>query len=290
MFHLVRLIAALGLLLLGAIAAADDLVAVPPLQARVTDLTGTISRDQAVSIDAALAQFERERGSQIAILLVPTTQPETIEAYSIRVAEAWRLGRKGIDDGILILVAKNDRKLRIEVGRGLEGVVPDAVAKRIVAEVIGPRFKEGDFHGGLQAGITRLQAVVGGESLPPPAAKAQARTSRHLDGGYLAGIFIAVLIGGMLSALIGRLGASSLVGGAFGIFVLIVTGSAMLALGVAILIFIFILALTSSRSSGWSSGDGGGGGFSGGWSSGSSDGGFTGGGGDFGGGGASGDW
>ena len=295
MAHAVRLVAALGLLffLASAAGAADDLVAVPPLAARVTDLTGTLSDEQRASLEADLALFERSRGSQIAILLVPSTKPETIEAYSILVAEAWKLGRKGIDDGILILVAMNDRKLRIEVGRGLEGAVPDAVAKRIVAEVIGPRFKEGDFFGGLQAGVAKLQSVIGGEALPSPKGDRRsgvATLPTGLEGRYLVGMFIAVIVGSMLSKLYGRLAGSASTGGVFGFLVWLGTSLPMIALGAGLIVFILILFLTLPRSSGWSSGDGGGGAFSRGWSGGGSDEGFSGGGGDFGGGGASGDW
>lgn len=287
----VRLIAALGLFLLGAAGlAADDLVVVPPLKARVTDLTGTLDRDQAASLEADLAQFEKSRGSQIAILLVPTTQPEPIEAYSIRVAEAWKLGRKGIDDGILVLVAKNDRKLRIEVGRGLEGAVPDAVAKRIVAEVIGPRFKEGDFHGGLKAGVAKLQAVIGGEALPPPKSASPSGVAAMDTGTLLTvSLVVATMLGAVMGRMLGRLGGSTVTSGVVGGLAWLVTGSAVAALIGAILVFVYVLAIASSgRGGGWSSGGWGGGG--GGWSGGSSDGGFSGGGGDFGGGGASGDW
>jgi uncharacterized protein len=286
-----RLVAAFGLILLSAAGlAADELVAIPPLKARVTDLTGTLSREQAASLEADLAQFEKARGSQLAILLVASTQPESIEAYSIRVAEAWKLGRKGVDDGILILVAKNDRKLRIEVGRGLEGAVPDAVAKRIVAEVIGPRFKEGDFHGGLRAGVAKLQAVIGGEALPPPKPAArQGGRAMDLETLFIVGMVIATLLGAVMGRLLGRLGGSTVTAGVVGGLAWLVTGSALAALIGAILVFIFVLAFASSgRGGGWSSGGWSGGG--GGWSGGSSDGGFSGGGGDFGGGGASGDW
>ncbi|MBI4987561.1 MAG: TPM domain-containing protein [Rhodocyclales bacterium] len=289
----VRLIAALGLLLLSATGlAADDLVAVPPLKARVTDLTGTLSREQAAALETDLAQFERSRGSQIAILLVPTTTPEAIEAYSIRVAEAWKIGRKGIDDGILVLVAKNDRKLRIEVGRGLEGAVPDAVAKRIVAEVIGPRFKEGDFHGGLKAGVAKLQAVIGGEDLPSPKSASPTRSggaAMDTETLLIVSLVIATMLGSVMGRLLGRLGGSTVTSGVVGGLAWLVTGSALAALVGAILVFIFVLAFASSGRGGWSSGGWNGGG-GGGWSGGSSDGGFSGGGGDFGGGGASGDW
>lgn len=285
-----RLLLPLWLLVAGAGGlAADDPVAVPPLKARVTDLTGTLSRDQAAALEADLAQFENSRGSQIAVLLVPSTQPETIEEFSIRVAETWKLGRKGVDDGILVLIAKNDRKLRIEVGRGLEGAIPDAVAKRIVAEVISPRFKEGDYHGGLKAGVAKLQAVIGGEVLPPPK-----RASRSGDAAMdtetllIVSLVIATMLGAVMNRLLGRLGGSTVTSGVVGGLAWLVTGSALAALIGAILVFIFVLAFASSgRGGGWSSGGWGGGG--GGWSGGSG-GGFSGGGGDFGGGGASGDW
>ena len=284
-----RLIAALGLFLLSAAGlAADDLVAVPPLKARVTDLTGTLSRDQAAELEADLVRFEKARGSQIVVLLVPSTQPETIEAFSIRVADSWKLGRKGVDDGILVLVAKNDRKLRIEVGRGLEGAVPDAVAKRIVAEVIGPRFKEGDFHGGLKAGVAKLQAVIGGEALPPPKSVSRSDSaSMDLETLFIVGMVIATMLGAVMNRWFGRLGGSTVTSGVVGGLAWLVTGSVLAAIIGAILVFIFALAFASSgRGGGWSSGGWGGGG----WSGGSSDGGFSGGGGDFGGGGASGDW
>jgi uncharacterized protein len=290
MARAVRLIAALGLLLFGVVAAAaGDLVDVPPLKARVTDLTATLGGDQAASLEAELAQFERQRGSQIAILLVPTTQPETIEAYSIRVAEAWKLGRKGIDDGILILVAKDDRKLRIEVGRGLEGAVPDAVAKRIVAEVIGPRFKEGDFHGGLRAGVAKLQSAMAGEALPPPKSASQSRSGMDIETLLIVSLVIATMLGAVMGQLLGRLGGSTVTSGVVGGLAWLVTGSAVAALIGAVLVFIYVLAFASTgRGGGWSSGGWSGGG--GGWGGGSSGGGFSGGGGDFGGGGASGDW
>ena len=141
-------------------------VAVPALQARVTDLTGTLSADQRSALEAELQAFEVRNGSQIAVLLVPTTQPEAIEQYSIRVVEAWKLGRKGKDNGLLVLVAKNDHKVRIEVGYGLEGDIPDASAKRVVDELITPRFKQGDFAGGLTAGVQRLEALIEGKAAP----------------------------------------------------------------------------------------------------------------------------
>ena len=155
---------------LAAFAWAD--VPVPPLKARVTDLTGTLSASQRGALESALHAFEARNGGQMAVLLVPTTQPESIEQYSIRVAEAWKLGRKGKDDGLLLLVAKNDRKVRIEVGYGYEGVIPDAIARRVIAETITPLFKQGDFAGGISAGVQRLSALIGGSTATNPVSAA----------------------------------------------------------------------------------------------------------------------
>src|SRR5204863_5482843 len=128
-------------------------VDVPPLKSRVSDLTGTLNAQQRASLEQTLAEFEARKGAQLALLIVPTTQPETVEQYAVRVEETWKLGRKGIDDGVLLVVAKDDRKLWIEVGYGLEGVLPDATAKRIIEEEIVPRFKQGDYYGGVSAGV-----------------------------------------------------------------------------------------------------------------------------------------
>src|SRR5499427_1926265 len=160
-------LAAAGVALLLALPAAAE-VAIPPLAARVTDLTGTFSGSQIQTLESRLRDFERAKGSQIAVLLLPTTQPETIEQFSIRVAEAWKIGRARVDDGVILVVAKNDRKLRIEVGRGLEGAITDGLAKRIISEVITPRFKAGDFYGGIAAGCDALIKLIEGEALPAP--------------------------------------------------------------------------------------------------------------------------
>src|SRR5216117_683174 len=161
---------AAGVLLAG-FACARAEVAVPPLKARVTDLTGTLSGTQQQDLERRLREFESRKGSQIAVLMLPSTQPETIEEYSIRVADAWKIGRSKIDDGVILVIAKNDRKLRVEVGRGLEGAIPDAVAKRVVSDVITPHFRSGDFYGGVAAGTGALMKLIEGEGLPaPPAA------------------------------------------------------------------------------------------------------------------------
>src|SRR5215210_3132540 len=159
-----------ALLLCWAFAAAAD-VAVPPLSGRVVDQTGTLSLADIDTLTQRLKNFEERKGSQIAVLMVPTTVPETIEQYSIRVAEAWKIGRKKIDDGAVLVIAKNDRKLRIEVGYGLEGALNDVTAKRIIEEIITPRFRSGDFAGGVSAGVDRIIRVIDGEALPAPPAR-----------------------------------------------------------------------------------------------------------------------
>lgn len=161
----------LALLLSGA-AQAD--VAVPPLTHRVTDLTQTLDTQQVQALESRLAAFEAQKGAQLAVLIVPTTQPETIEQFGIRVVESWKLGRKGVDDGALLIVAKDDRALRIEVGYGLEGMLNDATANRIINEVIVPRFKRGEFYPGIEAGLATMMQVVNGEPLPPPQKRAAA--------------------------------------------------------------------------------------------------------------------
>jgi uncharacterized protein len=266
-------------------------VAVPPLTARVTDLTGTLSPSQRDALEQELRTFETRKGSQIAVLIVPTTQPEVVEQYALRVAESWKLGRKGVDDGVLLLIAKDDRALRIEVGYGLEGVIPDAVAKRIISEIITPYFKQGDFYGGIQAGVSRLIRLIDGEPLPSPQAR-----DRSWSGiaDLLPVAFIAVMIGGgFLGSLLGRLIGAAVSGGIVGLVFWITIGSLLGALAAGVVVFLFTLAIGGSGGRG-GRGDFGGwsGGYSsrsgGGWSSGG--GGFSGGGGGFGGGGASGRW
>lgn len=256
-------------------------VAVPALKARVTDLTGTLSTAEQTGLEQRLAAFEQEKGSQLAVLIVPTTAPETIEQYGIRVAEQWRLGRKGSDDGLLLIVAKQDRTLRIEVGYGLEGIIPDAVAKRVIAETIVPRFQAGDFAGGLTAGLDQLAGLVAGEALPPPPARSRGGEGNNPLGAVLIGI---LFVGQFLRAVLGPVLGGGVVGaGAFGL-AWIISGSLGLAAAFGIGGFVVTaLGLLSLLSSGGGRGGFGGGGFGGG-------GGFSGGGGGFGGGGASGRW
>ena len=291
--------AILGLLMLAlasfAGAAEGDLVAVPPLAARVTDLTGTLNGAQQAQLEQQLAAFEQARGSQIAILIVPTTQPEAIEQYSIRVAEAWKIGRRKHDDGVLVVVAKNDRKIRIDVGYGLEGAIPDAVAKRIIGETLAPKFKAGDFAGGLSAAVTQMQKLIEGEALPAPRAaeRPQGGFEGNLEELLVLGLTLSVVGGSILRAIFGRLFGSMLAGGLVGGAGWFITGS-MLVAGIGGLIaFIFVLAISTGAGRGVRQGGGwGGGGWSGssGGSWGGSSGSWGGGGGTFGGGGASGDW
>lgn len=275
-------------------AAAWAAVAVPPLQSRVTDLTGTLTGQQRSALEQTLAEFEARKGAQIAVLLVPTTEPETIEQYAVRVEETWKLGRKGVDDSVLLVIAKQDRKIRIEVGYGLEGVLPDAAAKRIIEDDITPRFREGDFYGGLRAGADRVMRTIEGEPLPPPH---RARNANGGDPGTLLVIgFVVVLIfGGLLRNLLGRLFGSAAIGGVAGVVVWLISGLVFYGLVASFIAFwISILGAVSGpryragfRRGGWGGGFGGGswggGGFGGG-------GGFSGGGGSSGGGGASGSW
>src|SRR6185436_16133389 len=156
-------------------------VPVPPVKARVTDLTGTLSAQQKSELEARVAAYESRRGSQLAVLMLPTTKPEEIEQYSIRVAEAWKIGRKKVDDGLILVVAKDDRRLRIEVGYGLEGVIPDSMARRVIDERITPRFRDGDFYGGVRDGVDQLIKLAEGEKLPPPQAAAGKSEPEHFS-------------------------------------------------------------------------------------------------------------
>ena len=287
--------AILLVLLLGWAFAASADVAIPQLTGRVVDRTGTLSSSDIAALSQKLADFETRKGSQIAVLIVPTTDPETIEQFSIRVAEAWKIGRKRVDDGAILVVAKNDRHLRIEVGYGLEGALTDVTSRRIIDEVITPKFREGDFAGGISAGAERMMRVVDGEPLPAPS---RSVNFANLDDiGPLApfALFASLVVGGILRSLLGRLLGSVATGSVIGLLALLILGSGALALLAGIIAFVlsfiadlFPASTGSSRGGSWSSGSS-----SGGWSSGSSSGdsgSFSGGGGSFGGGGASGSW
>jgi uncharacterized protein len=275
-------------------------VAVPPLSGRVVDQTGTLSSGDIAALTQTLKDLESRKGSQIAVLIVPTTEPETIEQYSIRVAEAWKIGRRRIDDGALVVVAKNDRKLRIEVGYGLEGALNDATARRIVDEIITPKFRAGDFAGGISAGIDRMVRVINGEPLAAPQPPAQRQGSNSFSSFDPLNPFLIIpvlLFGGLVRSVLGRLLGSIVTGGVVALFAWFFSGSLLAAVLAGIIASIFVMfsdLITSSGApgrgrGGWIAGGSGGSWSSGGSSSGDS-GGFSGGGGSFGGGGASGSW
>jgi uncharacterized protein len=280
-------------------AAAQSEVPVPRLERRVTDLTGALTAQEQAALEQKLAAFEGRKGSQIAVLIVPTTSPETIEQYALRVAEQWKLGREGIDDGALLLVARDDRALRIEVGYGLEGVLPDVIANRIIEDIVVPRFRIGDFGAGVNEGVDAMIKVIDGEPLPAPAAREPWPSGDFGGeglGGLLAiGFIVVVVVGSALRALFGRLPAAIIIGGLTGAIVWVLVASALAAGVVGVIAFLFTLlgGMPGQRRGGYRRG-GWGGGWStsgGGWGGGvSGGGGWSGGGGGFGGGGASGRW
>jgi uncharacterized protein len=274
-------------------------VAVPPLVGRVVDQTGTLSTNDVSALNQTIRAFEARKGSQLAVLIVPTTDGEAIEQYSLRVAEAWKIGRKKIDDGVLLVVAKNDRHLRIEVGYGLEGALTDVTSKRIIDEDITPKFKNGDFVGGISAGTDRIMRVVEGEKLPAPEPPHWQPSTRSFDPGDLFNPFLLIpvlLFGGAIRAVLGRLLGSGVAGGLVALIAWFFFGSVVAALLSGIvtsLLVMFSDSITAGspggRGGSWSGGSSSGG--SSDWSSSSSSSsGGGGGGGSFGGGGASGSW
>jgi uncharacterized protein len=290
----------LAALALGGPVAASAQVPVPPLTGHVVDRTGTLTPEQQSAIEQTLRTFEARKGSQIAVLIVPSCAPETIEQYSLRVAEQWKLGRKNIDDGALLAVAKNDRSLRIEVGYGLEGALNDATCKRIISEIIAPRFRQGDYYGGIAAGVQRMLGVIDGEPLPAPKRNPSAGGSGILSFAPI--LFIVLLIAGrLLRSLFGRLPGALVTGGIVSTAAWWLVGAVSIALIAGVIAFLYTLmsagmgvpGVGGSRGGFRGGGFGGGGSFGGGFSGGGAGGfggGFSGGGGSFGGGGASGGW
>ena len=258
-------------------------VPVPPLTGHVTDQTATLTAAQQNAMEQTLQAFEARKGSQLAVLIVPTTAPETIEQYALRVVERWKLGRKKVDDGAILVVAKNDRALRIEVGYGLEGALNDATAKRIISEIIVPRFQQGDFQGGIAAGVEQIIRVVDGEPLPAAAARPAGGSAGIQQ--YIPIIFVlALVVGGLLRAMLGRFPGALATGGIVSVAAWFFVGALSIALIAGVIALVFTLL-------GGGMGGRGIGGFGGGFGGGSRGrGGFSGGGGGFGGGGASGRW
>ncbi len=265
-------------------------VPVPPMGDRVTDLTATLSGEQKSALEQTLRSFEARKGSQVAVLIVPSTAQETIEQYALRVAEQWKPGRKNVDDGALLVVAKDDRTLRIEVGYGLEGALTDAASKRIISEVIVPRFWQGDFYGGIADGVDRILRVIDGEPLPAPSA-GRSDAARGIMSFLPVLMILALVVGGVLQAVLGRFPGALVTGGAVSGVAWMLAGAVSVALVVGLIAFLFTLLRGLGgrglgggglRGGGFGGGGFGGGGFGGG--------GFSGGGGGFGGGGASGRW
>jgi uncharacterized protein len=282
-----RGLAVLGLLCLATLgAAAQDLVPVPPLKGRVTDLTGTLTAQQSAAIEQSLRAFEERKGTQIAVLIVPTTRPEAIEPFALRVVEQWKLGRRKVDDGALLLVAKDDRAVRIEVGYGIEGALNDATAARIIAEVITPRFRQADFYGGLTAGLDQIVRVLDGEALPPPPRRGPAAADNGLGQSWPVLFIVALVLGGVLRQVLGRVPGALVVGGVLGVVAWFALGTLAVAATAGLTgFFVTLLGIGMGGHGGGMHGRGGhgGGGFGRG-------GGFGGGGGGFGGGGATGRW
>ena len=272
-------------------AAQDGLQPIPAYDSPVVDTAGLLQPDERARLVARLMDLQTRKGSQVAVLIVPTTQPEEIEQYSIRVADAWKTGRKGVDDGAILLIAQQDRRMRIEVGRGLEGALTDLVSNRVIDETIRPAFRAGEFGAGIEAGVDRVIGVIDGEELPPPDPRWSdgKRKSGGLSGAPLALVVALAMIGGILlliSASLGRLPQSLSTGGTFGIAALVLSGALATAMFVALFGIIVGMGSRANRGNYYSSGPWGGGGFGGGGG-----GGFGGGGGGgFGGGGASGGW
>lgn len=261
---------------------ADGQIALPPLNAAVTDLTATLSASDKAALEESLQTFNRNSGSQIVILILPGTQPESIEQFGIRLAEAWKIGRKQIDDGVIVIVAKDERRMRIEVGYGLEGAIPDAIAKRIIDEKMAPAFRQGDFAGGLRSTVEALQKLIRGEALPAPQA---APKGNEVDSEGL--LLVVIVLAGVARALFGLIGSLAVAGlaGALAWFSFNSLIAALVAGGLA---FFASFMRFGNGGSNWTSAGRShrGGGFGGGRGGG----GFGGGGGGFGGGGASGGW
>jgi uncharacterized protein len=289
----IRFFATLALVALAGWVGAQDLLPVPTLSGHVIDQTGTLDAAQRQVLEAKLSAFERDKGAQIVVLMVASTQPEDIASFANRIGNSWKIGRKEVGDGLLLIVAKADRKVRIEVAKSLEGAIPDLAAKQIIDNAITPNFKAGNFAAGLDQAGDQIMARISGEGLPLPGTTQKQSTGLgNIQWSDLA-IFLFVVVpiaGGIARSVFGRPLGSMLVGAGVGVLALVVTASVVVA-GIAALIALLITLVMGTGiprggRSGWGSGGlGGGGGF------GSGGGGFSsGGGGNFGGGGASGDW
>lgn len=276
---------------------AQTLAPIPALDSPVVDTTGTLDTAQKQALQAQATALQQRKGSQLQVLMVPSTQPESIEQYTQRVFEQWKIGRQGIDDGVLLVVAKDDRRVRIEPGYGLEGAIPDAIANRVIQEYLAPQFRTGDYAGGLTDASAALVKLIDGEALPAPVSTH--RATRNPDGdGWTFALVIGFFVGSFLRAILGWLPrpVRALLGGGGAAVAAFLFTSLWLASGLAGLIGLFVGMSSGrvgrfARSGGWGGGGGFGGG--GGWGGGGGfggGGGWGGGGGRSGGGGASGSW
>lgn len=293
-----RALMALVLGLTTAFAWAQGLQPVPELRARAMDLTGTLDAAALQRIEERLAGFERERGTQIVVLMVASTAPEDIADYTQRLGDAWKIGRRDVGDGLLFVIAKDDRRMRIAPAKTLEGAIPDLLARRILDQAVAPALRQGDFAGGIDAGLTQIMAAVRGEALPPPApAPSTRRGAGEWTDALVFLLFAVPMVAGFMRRAFGRGLGIPLTGAATGVIAWLLTsvlwvaaGAAVLGMLVAVLARFMPASMPSSRGRGgpWGgSGGWGGGGFGGGRGGG----GFSsGGGGNFGGGGASGGW
>ena len=296
--HIWRALAALLLAVLVPwhFASAQALQPVPALTARLIDQTQTLSPEQAAAIELRLREIGEKSGSQVVVLIVPSTSPEDIAPYAHRVASTWKIGRKDVGDGLLIVIAKNDRRMRMEVARALEGAIPDLAASRIIEQQMGPHFRQNDYAGGILAALDQVAARIAGEQLPPPTSSTPSQTSQSVDlEGLAIFLFFAVMvIAPVIRRIFGRKMGSAIVGGGAGFLAFIFTTSFILA-GAAGVIALLVTLLANGSGGGGRGGGGpfiGGGGFGGGRGGGGFGGGgfSSGGGGSFGGGGASGSW
>ncbi|TAK94435.1 MAG: YgcG family protein [Aquabacterium sp.] len=276
---------------------AGDVLPVPPLSGHVIDQSQTLNTAQTQALEQKLSGFEQAHGTQIVVLLVASTQPEDIAAFAQRVGDTWKIGRRDVGDGLLIVVAKQDRRIRIEVAKALEGAVPDLAASRIIEQAIKPAFKAGDYAGGLNQGVDQLMARIQGENLPEPTSSSRSNHAQRDGEGFqfndlvVFGLIGIPIVFGVLSAILGRKLGALATGTIGGLLVWVVTASFFLAIGAGIAAIMLALAMGNGGRRGGQGGWGGPPMGGGGWGGGGSGGGWSsGGGGDFGGGGASGNW
>jgi len=287
-------LALLGLWLCATLALAQGVLPLPELRSRMMDQTGTLDAASVAAIEAQLAAFEQSKGSQVVVLMVASTAPEDIADYTQRLGDAWKIGRKDVGDGVLFVIAKEDRRLRIATAKALEGALPDLIASRIIEQAVKPALRNNDYAGGIQAGVDQILSRISGEALPLPGDSAQAGGDFEPMDLLIFAVFAVPIASGVLRGLFGNKLGTLLTGAGAGALGWVITSVVWIAIGAGLLgmlaaLFLQFLPTTSSSSRGRSGGPwggSGGGGFGGGGS-----GGFgSGGGGNFGGGGASGSW